>query len=200
MTNYLKQCGIVHQKTNSYTPEQNGLCEGYNRSLVEKARCLLYDAQFEKFLWAEADNIAVFIKNRTPAAGLDQNTTPFEIWTGRKPNLSQLKIFASQVMVHIPKEKRRKWNKKAKKMLLVGYSENVKGYRLYDPTSHNVIVDRDVVVMENTDYSLTTSIAIDEKNQLDRAADVASPSNSDEENSNDKTYVPDNSSSDTSSH
>ncbi|GBP16423.1 hypothetical protein EVAR_10003_1 [Eumeta japonica] len=51
--------------------------------------------------------------------------------------------------------------------------------------------------MENTDDSLTTSIAIEEKNQLDRSADVVSPSNSDEENSNDKTYVHDNSSSDT---
>ncbi|GBP64811.1 Protein EFR3 homolog cmp44E [Eumeta japonica] len=82
-------------------------------------------------------------------------------------------------------------------MLLVGYSENVKGYRLYDPTSHNVIVARDVVFMENIDDSLTTSIAIEGKNHLVRSADMASPSNSDEENSNDKTYVPDNSSSDT---
>ena len=71
MENYLKKNGIVHQKTNAYTPEQNGLCERYNRSIVEKARCLLFDAQFDKQLWAEAVNTAVYLKNRSPVAGLD---------------------------------------------------------------------------------------------------------------------------------
>lgn len=196
MENYLRQCGIVHQKTNSYTPEQNGLCERNNRSIVEKARCLLYDAQFEKFLWAEAVNTAVYIKNRSPAAGIDQNTTPYELWTGRKPNLSQLRIFGSPVMVHIPKEKRRKLDKKAKQMFLVGYSENVKGYRLYDPVSRDVIVARDVVIMEKTDDSSTT-IVIEEKEQPERTAEMVPVSSSDKENQCDKTYVPDSSSSDT---
>lgn len=197
MTDYLKQCGILHQKTNSYTPEQNGLCERNNRSIVEKARCLLYDSKFEKFLWAEAVNTAVYIKNRSPASSLDQNITPYEIWTGRKPNLSHLRIFGSPVMVHIPKQKRRKWDKKAKKMYLVGYSENVKGYRLYDPISRDVIVARDVVVMENTDASSTTSIVIKENKEPDESADAVPVTSSDDENQNDKTYVPDNSSSDT---
>lgn len=195
MTNYLKQCGILHQKTVSYTPEQNGLCERNNRSIVEKARCLLYDAQFEKFLWAEAVNTAVYIKNRSPAASLDQNTTPYEMWTGKKPDISHLRIFGSPAMVHIPKEKRRKWDKKAKKMYLVGYSENVKGYRLYDPKSRSVIVARDVVIMEKIDDNPTTSILIEEQSHPDESADKDSVNSSDNENQNDKTYIPDISSS-----
>ncbi|GBP06449.1 Retrovirus-related Pol polyprotein from transposon TNT 1-94 [Eumeta japonica] len=191
MTNFLKQSGIVHQKTNSFTPEQNGLSERYNRTIVEKARCLLYDAKFEKFLWAEAVNTAVYLKNRSPAAGLDGSKTPYEIWTGRKPELNHIRIFGSPTMVHIPKEKRRKWDKKAKKMYLVGYSENVKGYRLYDPILRDVIVGRDVVIMEKTDDSLSSSIGIEENRPLDTSAEKVPENDSDEENQHDETYVPD---------
>lgn len=66
-------------------------------------------------MWAEAVNTAVYIINRAPAAGIGNNTTPFEIWTGRKPNLDHLRIFGSPVMVHIPKERRKKWDKKRRK-------------------------------------------------------------------------------------
>lgn len=193
MENYLKCCGIIHQKTNSYTPEQNGLCERYNRSIVEKARCLLFDADFDKQLWAEAVNTAVYLKNRSPAAGLDQNVTPVEVWTGRKPNVSDIRVFGSPVMVHVPKEKRRKWDKKAMKMYLVGYSENIKGYRVYDPETQNVTVARDVVVMEND--SSTISIMVEknheqeieeEKSEKDQALSKETNAEQDE---NDGTYV-----------
>ncbi|GBP67621.1 Retrovirus-related Pol polyprotein from transposon TNT 1-94 [Eumeta japonica] len=163
MTNFLKQSGIVHQKTNSFTPEQNGLSERYNRTIVEKARCLLYDAKFEKFLWAEAVNTAVYLKNRSPAAGLDGSKTPYEIWTGRKPE--PYTDFRQHNNGSYSKKK--EMGQKAKKMYLVGYSENVKGYRLYDPISRDVIVGRDVVIMEKTDDSLSSSIGIEENRPLD---------------------------------
>lgn len=163
MENYMKQCGIVHQKTNPYTPEQNGLCERYNRSIVEKARCLLFDAKFEKKLWAEAVHTAVYLKNISPAAGLDRRT-PFELWTGRKPDVRHIRVFGSLCMMHIPKEKRLKWDKKAKKFLLVGYADNVKGYRLYDPVSQTITVARDVVVMEKENDSITTQIIVADGN------------------------------------
>lgn len=56
---YLKNEGIVHQKTNPYTPQQNGLCERFNRTVVEKAKCLLFEANLPKKFWAEAANAAV---------------------------------------------------------------------------------------------------------------------------------------------
>lgn len=192
MTNYLKQCGILHQKTNSYTPEQNGLSERNNRFIVKNARCLLYEAQFEKSLRVEAVNTAVYLKNRSPASGLDQITTPYEIWTGRKPNLRHLRVFGSPVIVHIPKERTKKWDKKARKMLLVGHSENIKGYRLYDPISREITEARDVVVMESTSDSSTTSVMIEDKSN-----DKSTVSSSDEDDQHDDTYIPEESSSDT---
>lgn len=148
--NYLKEVGIIHQKTNAYTPEQNGLSERINRTIVERARCLLFDAKLDKKFWAEATNTAVYLRNRSVASGLN-NKTPFELWTNRKPDLSHIRIFGSEVMVHIPKEKRLKWDSKSKKQILVGFSENVKGYRVYDPIKRSVTTSRDVIVHENTE-------------------------------------------------
>ncbi|CAF4918329.1 unnamed protein product [Pieris macdunnoughi] len=150
---YLNKQGIVHQRTNAYTPEQNGLCERMNRSVVEKARCLIYDAGLEKKFWAEAVNTSVYLRNRSVVTGLN-NKTPYEVWTGQKPNLSHLRIFGSVVMVHIPKERRLKWDKKANKLIFGGYAEKTKGYRVYDPVTNIVTISRDVVVKESPNQNM----------------------------------------------
>lgn len=144
---FLKSHGIVHHKTNPYTPEQNGLSERFNRTIVEKAKCLLFDAGLEKRFWAEAAHTAVYLQNRTVTTSLNYKT-PFEIWTGRKPDVSHLRVFGSTVMVHVPKQKRLKWDRKSEKCILVGYSNDVKGYRIYNPKSNIITTSRDVVVLE----------------------------------------------------
>lgn len=157
--NFLAEAGIVHQKTNIYTPEQNGVSERSNRTLVERARCMLFDAGLEKMFWAEAINTAVYLKNRSPTSGL-QNATPFELWTNSKPDVSHVRVFGSRVMVHIPKEKRRKWDTKSKPHILVGYAENVKGYRIYDTNKKCIIVSRDVIIQENLKSNIDDSILV----------------------------------------
>lgn len=147
---YLKEAGIVHQKSNPYTAEQNGLAERTIRTVVERARCLLFDANLDKRFWAEATSTAVYLKNRSVASGLN-NKTPFELWTNTKPDLSHVRIFGSQVMVHVPKEKRLKWDTKSRKNILVGFPENVKGYRIYDPIKKCISTSRDVYIHEDTE-------------------------------------------------
>lgn len=190
MENYLKETGIIHQKTNPYTPEQNGLSERFNRTIVERARCLLFDAKLEKSFWAEAVNTAVYLKNRSPASGLGHKT-PIEIWTGRKPDLSHIKLFGSPVMMHVPKNKRLKWDKKAVKYILVGYSDNTKGYRLYNPETRKICTSRDVIIMErDNDIAQVEINDMKEENQKS-----AQEKNSEEDNErtftdqNDPTYV-----------
>lgn len=143
---FLSKNGIIHQKTNPYTPQQNGMSERMNRTLVEKARCLLFDAGLDKIFWAEAINTAVYLRNRSIVAGLKK--TPFEIWSRKQPDVSNLRIFGSEVMMLIPTEKRRKFDKKSKKMILIGFCENVKGYRLYDPITKIIVTSRDVIINE----------------------------------------------------
>lgn len=145
---FLRDEGIIHQKTNAYTPEQNGLAERLNRTLVEKARCLLFDANLHKKFWAEAVNTANYLRNRCIANGLE-GKTPYEIWFSKKPDVSMVRIFGSTVMAHVPKEKRLKFDKKSSKHILVGYSDNIKGYRIYNPEKNTITTSRDVIIYEN---------------------------------------------------
>ncbi|CAF4944212.1 unnamed protein product [Pieris macdunnoughi] len=143
----LKNEGIIHQRSNPYTPEQNGVSELNNRTVVEKARCLLFDAKLGKEFWAEATHTAVYLQNRTVLPSLNDKT-PYEVWFGHKPNVSHLRIFGSSVMVHVAKARRQKWDKKAEKHILVGYPDGIKGYRIYNPRTKCITTSREVIVME----------------------------------------------------
>ena len=70
--------------------------------------------------------------------------TPYEAWTGVKPDVKHLRSFGCIVYAHIPKDERKKLDPKAKKCVLLGYGTETKGYRLYDPQSSRVIYSRDV--------------------------------------------------------
>lgn len=175
---YLSDSGIVHQTSTPYTPQHNGMAERMNRTLVERARCMLFYADLNKPFWAEAIATAAYIVNRSPTKLLGCKT-PYEMWTGKKPNLSHIRIFGSEAMVHIPKEKRRKWDKKSNRMILVGYCETSKGYRLFDPKSSKILISRDVIFFEkfqnNTPKASNTNLPLD--NHSEESA-VSSPSHS----------------------
>jgi hypothetical protein len=104
--------GIVHQTTVPYTPQQNGLAERMNRSIMEKARCMLYHQQVDKKHWAEAVDTAVYLVNRTPCAAWPTKT-PFEVCFGKQPDLSDLKVFGCKGFGHVDKSKRTKLDDKA---------------------------------------------------------------------------------------
>ena len=61
---YLKKTGIKHETSVSYSPQQNGVAERMNRTLLESARAMVYHAGLSKQFWAEASNTAAFIRNR----------------------------------------------------------------------------------------------------------------------------------------
>lgn len=144
---FLKQHGIVHQKTCPYTPEQNGVAERMNRTLVERMRCMLFDAELGEHFWAETSVTAAYLINRVPCRG--SLRTPEEIWSNKKPTLKHLRVFGCKAMVHIPKEKRKKLEKKSVDGILVGYSTESKAYRIYNPRTKDVITSRDVIFFEN---------------------------------------------------
>jgi len=145
---YLNKFGITMENTAPYTPEQNGKAERENRTIVECARTMLHAKNLPKKLWAEAVNTAVYILNRTSVkAGKD--ITPYEAWHQRKPELSHTRIFGSDAYVHINKQFRRKLDKKAKKLILVGYQAESQNYRLWDSTTDKIVISRDVVFNES---------------------------------------------------
>lgn len=103
---------------------------------------MLAEANLEKKFWAEACNFAVHLLNRSPSKGAGM--TPEQAWTGKIPNLSHIRVFGSEVMVHVPKADRKKWDNKATECILVGYDDCTKGYRVYDVEKGIVFKSRDV--------------------------------------------------------
>ncbi|UYV79406.1 hypothetical protein LAZ67_17002496, partial [Cordylochernes scorpioides] len=146
-SDYLKSLGIVHELTAPYTPEQNGISERDNRTIVESARCLLHGRKMPLELWAEAVNTAVYLLNRCTTKVLG-NSTPYEIWYKRKPSILHLKTFGCNAYVHIPKDNRKKLHKKSIRTFFVGYTETNKNYRMWDPIARKIIISRDVIFTE----------------------------------------------------
>ncbi|CAL5368182.1 unnamed protein product [Camellia sinensis] len=149
---FCEDAGIEHQLTAPYTPQQNGVVERKNRTIMEMTRCLLHDKGLPKKFWAEAVNTAVFLLNRLPTKAL-QKKTPFEACSGYKPKLLNLKAFGCLCFSYIPQVKRDKLDKKAESGIFVGYSSISKAYRIYLPQSNKVIVSRDVQFFELDNWS-----------------------------------------------
>ena len=97
-------------------------------------------------LWAEAINTPAYVLNHTgqsPVAG----KSLFELWSKKEPlDICHLKIFGSDCYIHVPKQKRKKWNPKSVKGILVGYCDDKDGYRVYVPELNKVVSSRDVIL------------------------------------------------------
>ena len=72
---FLQKSGIHHQLTVTYTPQQNGVSERKNRSVMNMSRCLLFEKEMPKQLWAEAVNTAVYLQNRLPTKALNEKNS-----------------------------------------------------------------------------------------------------------------------------
>ncbi|UYV67549.1 hypothetical protein LAZ67_5001172 [Cordylochernes scorpioides] len=164
-SDYLKSLGIVHELTALYTPEQNGISERDNRTIVESARCLLHGRKMPLELWAEAVNTAVYLLNRCTTKVLG-NSTPYEIWYKRKASILHLKTFGCNAYVHIPKDNRKKLDKKSIRTFFVGYTETNKNYRMWDPIARKIIISRDVIFTEaNTSENIQDNQQEQDKTQ-----------------------------------
>ncbi|CAL2249603.1 unnamed protein product [Prunus armeniaca] len=135
--------GAEHQLTVGYAPEQNGVSERKNRTIMEMARSMIFEKGLPNKFWAEAVYTAVYLLNRSPTKAL-QNKTPIEAWSNIKPSAKPLKVFGCICYVHIPKEKRHKLEEKFEVGIFLGYSTQSKGYRVYNPKTKKFMITRDV--------------------------------------------------------
>jgi transposase InsO family protein len=115
---FCKKCSIARHKTTPYTPQQNGVAERMNMTLMEKSRCMLSGVGLGKELWVEAVGTACYLINRSPSSALDDKT-PQEVWTGKKSSLTHLKVFGCEAYVHVPKENMSKLAKKDEKCIFI---------------------------------------------------------------------------------
>jgi hypothetical protein len=142
LANWLAFRGIDHQKSTAYSPQQNGKAERLNRTLIERVRSMLSEAGLKPQYWAEAMVTATHIRNRSPYA--DRDKTPHELLSGRKPDLSYMRIFGTKVYARIPTTQRDgKLDDVTESGILVGYAAGGSAYRILMPDG-NVIKSRSV--------------------------------------------------------
>ena len=87
---HLKQCGIVSQLTPPGTPRHNGVCECHNRTLLDMVLSMMSLTDLPLSFWGYALETTTFTLNKAPSKSIE--TTPYELWFGKKPKLSFLKV------------------------------------------------------------------------------------------------------------
>ncbi|MCH92472.1 retrovirus-related pol polyprotein from transposon tnt 1-94 [Trifolium medium] len=144
--------GIKRQLTTAYTPQQNGVSERKNRTIMNMVRCMLSDKNVPKKFWPENVKWAVYVLNRSPTMSV-KNVTPEEAWSGMKPSVKHFKVFGCLAFVHIPDVQRKKLDNKSIKCVHLGVSEESKAYKLYSPIDKKIIISRDVVFDESKGWN-----------------------------------------------
>jgi transposase InsO family protein len=146
--NFCKSQGIIMQTTSRYTPQQNGVDERKNQTIMNMERTLLQEKLLSNTFWAEAIACSIYLLNRLPTTGLKVKV-PQEAWSGTKLNVAHLRTFGCIAYAHIPFELRKKLDDRSEKCIFTGYSETSKAYRLYNPITKKLILSRDVQFLEN---------------------------------------------------
>lgn len=141
MKEFCSNKGIQYHLTAPHTPQQNGIAERMNRTIVEKTRSILHYSKLPKSFWSEAMRTSVFLINRSPTKANQDNKTPYEMWNSRKPTLTFLRIFGSTAFVH-NKNMTRKLDSKTIKGIFVGYEPS--GYKVWLPKERRYVVSCDV--------------------------------------------------------
>ena len=150
-TEYLSNCGIIHQTTCPGASEQNGLAERNNRHLLEVTRCLMMAMNVPKFLWSEAVMTAAYLINRMPSRVLNYKT-PIECLTGNTTYVVPPRVFGCVCFARDHRPSVGKLDPRAVKCVFVGYSGKQKGYKCWCPSERRMFVSMDVTFRENESF------------------------------------------------
>ncbi|GJQ90169.1 putative ribonuclease H-like domain-containing protein [Tanacetum coccineum] len=131
--------GIKRDYSNARTPQQNGVAERKNRTLIEAARTMLADSKLPTMFWTEAVSTACYVLNRVLVTR-PHNKTPYELLSGKVPNTSHLKPFGCHVTILNTNDHLGKFKGKADEGFFVGYYANFhsKAYRVYNLSSKKI--------------------------------------------------------------
>jgi len=148
---YCAQLGLRRELTAPHSPQQNGVVERRNQSVVGTARCMLKGKGLPGVFWGEAVSTAVYLLNRSSSKSIG-GKTPYELWTGSAPGVHHLRTFGSIAHVKVTTPNPKKLDDRSRRMIFVGYEAGSKAYRVYDPTTRRVHVSRDVVFDESSQW------------------------------------------------
>jgi hypothetical protein len=144
---YCADEGIGRQLTAPYSPQQNGVVERRNQTIVSTTQSMLKAMGVPARFWGEAVSTAVYLLNRSPTKSVD-GKTPFEVWYGYKPDVSYLRVFGCIAHVKVTKPHLSKLVDRSTLMVFLGYEPGSAAYRVFDPARNRVHITRDVVFDE----------------------------------------------------
>src|SRR3954470_24510879 len=133
---HLKKCGILSQLTLPGTPQRNGVSERRNRTLLDMVRSMMSLTDLPLSFWGYALETAAFTLNSAPSKSFE--TTPYELWFGKKPKLSFHKVWGCEA--YVKKLQPDKLEPKAEKCVFIGYPKETIGYTFYHRTEGKVFV------------------------------------------------------------
>ncbi|GJV43923.1 retrovirus-related pol polyprotein from transposon TNT 1-94 [Tanacetum coccineum] len=135
---YFKEEGIEHQTSTPRTPEQNGVVERRNRTLVEAARTMLSASKLPLSFWAEAVATAYYTQNISIIISTHRKMA-YHIINDRKPSIKHLHIFGCICYITRDGENLDKMKEKGDPCVMVGYSTQSKGYRVYNKRTRLIV-------------------------------------------------------------
>nr|GFB46634.1 retrovirus-related Pol polyprotein from transposon TNT 1-94 [Tanacetum cinerariifolium] len=138
MTEYYKRIGIFHQKTVPRTPQQNGVVQRRNRTLIEAARTMLIFSKASMFLWEEAVATACYTQNRSLIHTRHHNT-PYELVHNKKPDLTFFRVFGALCYPTNDSEDLGKLQLTADTRIFIGYAPSRKGYQIYNKRTRRIM-------------------------------------------------------------
>jgi transposase InsO family protein len=144
---FLKEEGIKHEFSSPYTPQQNGVVERKNITLLDMARTMLDEYKTPDLFWTEAINIACYFINRLYLHQILKKTS-YELLTSKKPNVSYFRVFGSKCFILIKRGRNSKFAPKAVEGFLLGYDSNTRAYRVFKKSTRLVEVSCDIVFDE----------------------------------------------------
>jgi transposase InsO family protein len=167
---YLKEKGIKHELSAPYMPQQNGVVERKNRTLIDMARTMLGEYKTPEQFWLEAVNTACHAINRLYLHCILKKTT-YELLTSNRPNVSYFHVFGSKCYILVKKGRHSKFAPKAVEGFLLGYDLNTKVFGVFNKSSSLVEVSSDVV-FDETNGSPTEQVDLDDidENEVPTAA------------------------------
>uniref|UniRef100_A0A1A8PPT4 Retrovirus-related Pol poly from transposon TNT 1-94 n=1 Tax=Nothobranchius rachovii TaxID=451742 RepID=A0A1A8PPT4_9TELE len=142
----LRENGIRHERSAPYSPHQNGTAERNWRTLFEMVRCMLIESGLPKELWPHAAKLATVIRNRCYCNRTGE--TPYFLFTGRKPNLSEMRKFGSECIVF--NRDRKKLDPKGKRGTFVGFDTHSPAKMVFFPETNSIQKHRLVTFLEKS--------------------------------------------------
>lgn len=147
---WLTSLGVQRQLAAPYSPQQNGRIERWHKTLGEGLRTLLLHSGLPVSWWGEALRFLVWIRNRVVSKALKGVSSPYEAWTGRKPDLSLVRTWGCMATRLLPPPARGgKLGPRGQLVIHLGVDDRTKGWRVLDPATGKVQVDRNLQFMES---------------------------------------------------